>query len=69
MTDRLTEELARRRELRGVDIIGPAPAFATRVRGQYGWQILVRGDQLVSLLDGIDFTPAWVVDVDPVNLL
>jgi primosomal protein N' (replication factor Y) (superfamily II helicase) len=69
MTARLEDELAARPEIRGVDLIGPAPAFSTRVRGQYGWQILVRGDQLISLLAGIQFTPAWVIDVDPVNLL
>ena len=69
MAARLEDELAARPEIRGVDLIGPAPAFSTRVRGQYGWQLLVRGDQLVSLLADIQFTPAWVVDVDPVNLL
>jgi len=69
MASRLEDELAARPEIRGVDLIGPAPAFSTRVRGQYGWQLLVRGDQLVSLLADIQFTPAWVVDVDPVNLL
>jgi len=69
MTALLEDELAARPEIRGVDLIGPAPAFSTRVRGQYGWQLLVRGDQLVGLLAGIQFTPGWVVDVDPVNLL
>jgi primosomal protein N' (replication factor Y) len=69
MAARLEDELAARPEILGVDLIGPAPAFSTRVRGQYGWQLLIRGDQLVSLLSDIQFTPAWVVDVDPVNLL
>jgi primosomal protein N' (replication factor Y) len=69
MASRLEDELAARPEIRGVDLIGPAPAFSTRVRGQYGWQLLVRGDQLISLLADIHFNPAWVVDIDPVNLL
>lgn len=56
-------------EISGVDLIGPAPAFSARVRGQYGWQILVRGDQLLGLLAGVTFHPGWVVDVDPQNLL
>ncbi len=69
MTERLEDELAARPDIRGVDLIGPAPAFSTRVRGLYGWQLLVRGDQLALLLANVQFNPAWVVDVDPVNLL
>jgi primosomal protein N' (replication factor Y) len=53
----------------GVDIVGPAPAFAVRVRGQYGWQLLLRGDAAPRVAGAIQIPPGWVVDVDPVSLL
>ena len=53
----------------GVDILGPAPAFATRLRGQYGWQVLLRGDAGKRVAGAIRIPPGWVVDVDPVSLL
>lgn len=69
MAEQLTRALVARPEIEGVDIIGPAPAFSARVRGLYGWQLLVRGDQLVALLASIDIHPGWAIDVDPVSLL
>jgi primosomal protein N' (replication factor Y) (superfamily II helicase) len=53
----------------GIDILGPAPAFATRVRGRYGWQILLRGDNGPALMAGMKIPFGWAVDVDPVSLL
>jgi primosomal protein N' (replication factor Y) len=50
------------------DLIGPAPCFFERVRGEYRWQVVVRAS------DPREFVPetlpeGWVVDVDPVSLL
>lgn len=56
-------------EIQGVDLLGPAPAFAVRVRGQYGWQILMRGDGAPRVMGAMRIPPGWVVDVDPVSLL
>jgi primosomal protein N' (replication factor Y) (superfamily II helicase) len=69
MAERLELQLLALPEIRGIDLLGPAPAFSTRVRGQYGWQLLVRGDQLVTLLSTVHVHAGWVVDVDPVNML
>lgn len=69
MAGTLEDHLVARPEISGVDLVGPAPAFSARVRGQHGWQILVRGDQLLALLSGVSFAPGWTVDVDPLNLL
>jgi primosomal protein N' (replication factor Y) len=52
-----------------IDLIGPAPAFLSRIRGQYRWQVIVRGKDVHALLGGVDFGPGWRVDVDPVSLL
>jgi primosomal protein N' (replication factor Y) len=56
-------------QIEGVDVLGPAPAFAVRVRGQYGWQILLRGDAAPRALGELRIPPGWTVDVDPVSLL
>jgi primosomal protein N' (replication factor Y) len=69
MADLLERMLRGRADLAGVDLIGPAPAFAARLRGRYGWQLLLRGDRALALLSDIQFSMGWVVDVDPVSLL
>ncbi len=52
-----------------VALIGPSPAFITRVRGRYRWQIILRGDDPARLLAGVPIPQGWVVDIDPVSLL
>jgi primosomal protein N' (replication factor Y) len=52
-----------------MDLLGPAPAFASRVRGDYQWQVVLRSPDLESLLDGIPVDPGWTVDIDPQSLL
>ncbi len=52
-----------------IDLIGPAPAFLSRLRGMYRWHLVVRGRDPYSLLEGVDFGRGWRVDVDPVSLL
>jgi primosomal protein N' (replication factor Y) len=51
------------------DLLGPTPAFASRVRGRYQWQIILRADDLDPLLDGLPSRFGWTVDVDPQSLL
>lgn len=49
-------------------LIGPVPAFFTKLGGLYRWQIVVRGPDPVSLLRGR--VPAAVrLEIDPVSLL
>ncbi len=55
--------------LTDIDLLGPAPAFAARLRGRYGWQILLRGDSGPSLMADMKIPFGWVVDVDPVSML
>jgi len=52
-----------------IDLIGPAPAFLSRVRGQYRWHLIVRGRDPYSLLWDLEFPLGWRVDVDPVSVL
>ncbi len=56
-----------------VDVLGPAPAYNSRVRGRYRWHILLRGQEprllLDRVLDKVALRDGWVVDVDPVTVL
>lgn len=65
--ERLTEWIDRL-ALENTDVVGPAPAAMERVRGQYHWQIIVRGPDLHRLLRVID-APGWSIDIDPVSTL
>lgn len=69
---RLHRALATRIAQRGLpalDLIAPAPAFFHRVRGEYRYQILVRGPEPHALLEDIALPLGWRVDVDPVSVL
>ena len=69
--DQMARKLAQHARQRGVamDLLGPAPAFASRVRGDYQWQVVMRAADLEPLLDGLPVDPGWNVDVDPQSVL
>lgn len=68
-------------EANSLSILGPAPAPLARLKGQYRWQILIKGQQTSSLhsfvyalLARLSFEAALpgtkvVVDIDPVDML
>ncbi len=49
-------------------LIGPVPCFFTKLRGQYRWQIVLRGPRPIEVLQGQRFD-GWRVEVDPLSLL
>ena len=51
-----------------VEVVGPAPAFVARRAGRWRFNVILRGDRPVDLLDGGLDAP-WSVDVDPETLL
>ncbi|MDP8909920.1 MAG: primosomal protein N', partial [Chloroflexota bacterium] len=70
----MTRELARHARARqakagDVDLLGPTPAFAAKLRGKYQWQVVLRAVDLEPLLDGLPVRPGWTVDVDPQSML
>ena len=69
--DAMARKLALHAQSRGasMDLLGPAPAFASRVRGEYQWQVIMRSPEMDTLLDGLPHDPGWVVDIDPQSLL
>ncbi|MCB0071227.1 MAG: primosomal protein N', partial [Caldilineaceae bacterium] len=72
-SERMALVLRRRAEgllFRGdLDILGPAPAFFSRYRGYFRWQILLRAENPSALLAGLDIPFGWRIDIDPVSVL
>jgi primosomal protein N' (replication factor Y) len=66
----MAARLRERATERGVaaTVVGPAPAYIARRADRWRWNIVVRGDDPVALLDGGVDAP-WSVDVDPESLL
>ena len=58
-----------REDIPDITVIGPAPCFYTRLRGQYRWHIILRGRDPVPFLRGFPLPQGWRVDVDPYNTL
>ncbi len=50
-------------------LIGPAPAFVSKLRGQYRWHVLVLAEDVHPILTGLELSAGWSVDVDPISLL
>ncbi len=65
--------------IKGVQLLGPAPAPLSRLRGNHRWQLLVKGtgveslhlfcQRLVREVPGLDRTVRVSLDVDPENML
>ena len=51
-----------------VAVLGPAPAYVARRAGRWRWNVVLRGDRPLELLDRPPGAP-WSVDVDPDSLL
>jgi primosomal protein N' (replication factor Y) len=66
----MADELRSRAADRGlqVAVVGPAPAYVARRSDRWRWNVVLRGDDPVALLDGGLDAP-WSVDVDPESLL
>lgn len=68
LADDLTMD-AERSGLRGVELLGPTPAFVARIRGYYQWQIVLRGPDARQLVAGAGIAPGWLIDVDPISMI
>jgi len=49
----------------GLDVLGPTPAFLHRLRGEYRWQITVRGTDIERAFPHLPRARGWSIDVDP----
>ena len=57
------------KDLRGSELIGPAPCFFTRIRRQYRWHLLLRSPDPGLALDELQPGRDWIIDLDPLDLL
>ena len=56
-----------REGIEGVRVMGPAPAFIHRLRGEYRWQVTLKGDGLERARHLAPRGKGWSYDVDPVT--
>jgi len=49
----------------GLDVLGPTPAFLHRLRGEYRWQVTVRGEAIERTFPHLPRGRGWSIDVDP----
>ncbi len=69
-TREAAEELATGLLKEGVDgirVMGPAPAFIHRLRGEYRWQVTLKGDGLERARHLAPRGRGWSYDVGPVT--
>jgi primosomal protein N' (replication factor Y) len=66
MGDRLRDRARERGQ--DVTVLGPAPAYIAKRADRWRWNLVLRGADPASLLDG-GLEPPWSVDVDPETLL
>ncbi len=59
----------RERALAATDVLGPTPAFFTRLDGRYRWHIVVHTPDPHRLLEDVPIPRPWVVDIDPESTL
>jgi primosomal protein N' (replication factor Y) len=66
----MADRLRGRASERGLDVavIGPAPAYIARRADRWRFNLVLRGERPVELLDSA-IEPPWSVDVDPESLL
>src|SRR5437868_4318137 len=51
----------------GIRVMGPSPAFIHRLRGEYRWQVTLKGDRLDRLRHLAPRGTDWGFDIDPVS--
>jgi primosomal protein N' (replication factor Y) len=58
-----------RKDVIDLSVIGPMPAFASRVRGKYRWQLILRAPDPALVLSKVTLPQGWTIDVDPVGIV
>lgn len=53
--------------IEGIRVMGPSPAFIHRLRGEYRWQVTLKGDGLERARHLAPHGKDWSYDVDPVT--
>jgi len=53
--------------IEGIRVMGPAPAFIHRLRGEYRWQVTLKGDGVQRARHLAPRSKSWSYDIDPVT--
>jgi len=53
--------------IEGIRVMGPSPAFIHRLRGEYRWQVTLKGDRLERARHLAPRGKDWSYDIDPVG--
>lgn len=67
LADEITEKMDENPD-RTLQMIGPVPPYFARQQGYYRWQIILKGNEPGTLLDGLHLD-RWRIAVDPPHLL
>jgi primosomal protein N' (replication factor Y) len=59
----------KREGYRATRLVGPTPPYFSRIRGEYRWQILLKGPDPASLVRDHPPGEGWIVEVDPPVIL
>jgi primosomal protein N' (replication factor Y) len=54
---------------RSTSLVGPTPPYFGRLRGEYRWQLLVKGPDPLELIKNHRPGPEWIIEVDPPTIL
>ncbi len=50
-------------------LVGPTPAYFSKVRGEWRWQILIKGPNPLALISNHQPSPEWIIEADPPVIL
>jgi primosomal protein N' (replication factor Y) len=53
--------------IEGIRVMGPSPAFIHKLRGEYRWQVTLKGDRLDRVRHLAPRGKDWSYDIDPVS--
>ena len=56
-----------RERIEGIKLLGPSPAFIHRLRGDYRWQLTLKGRDLDRVRPLLPGARGWSYDVDPIQ--
>ena len=59
----------RNQELSATRVVGPVPAYFRKIRGEYRWQILIKGPDPARLVREHPPGQDWIAEVDPPAIL
>ncbi len=54
---------------RSTRLVGPTPPYFSKIRGEYRWQLLVKGPNPIKLVRDHHPGPGWIIEVNPPAIL